>query len=221
MSFGLLPLLLLLPFTCFMISISQTLVKVGRNMATVTKTNYNTRANNIAGFVEKYWMHIIGAIVVIPWLMKYLRKMNWSLEEQTENHEKDELFRENKNPTKLNAKYQDYLQAYGIDAGSEEGQRLIGFAQSLAADTGFIYSDTDNAWSVLDPRGWTENDGAVYNTCINIMNGDDSGTGGDFAIVQELYFIYTRSRLLQSDVVKVLDGNLIDNLRSNSYYSFL
>lgn len=172
-------------------------------MATVTKTNYSTRANNVAGFVEKYWMHILGAIVLIPWIIKYLRKMNWSLEEQTEEHEKDIQFKETRDPEILDQMCRQVYNAWKARPGVVMNygyETLKGAAIKLSHDLGTVYSDTPDWWCVLDPRGWSENDKGAYETCVAVWD--------DLQTVAQMYWCCTRRRNLTNDLNKYLDPEL-------------
>jgi hypothetical protein len=150
-------------------------------------------------FIAKYWVWILGIIILLPWLIKYAKKMFASIEETNQELEKDALFRENTNPQVLNDKFDAALDNYersgGLIYGTREQVKLA--ARQLADSLGTLYWDTDKWWSVFDPRGWTENDIATADILIENRS--------DINPIGICYTIVTRQHDLTADIIKYLN----------------
>ncbi len=179
----------------------------------------SAKANTLADFIKKNWIVILGAIVVVPWAIKYLRQMSWSIEKQTEERQKDVEFEENKNPTKLANKMNNVLSRYGLTVDSTKGQYLLTITKRIVEASGANYWDSGHWYSWLDPRGWTENDKDIYKALMDLMNNEPYSTVDDgLNIVTELYYQYTRSRNLFADLLKWLDDAQLNDLRKTQYF---
>lgn len=179
--------------------------------------NYKRAAkvDTSAAFIRQNWMYIIGGVIVIPILLKYLKFMQKTGEEQREEDEKTKLFKSNAQPGILDERLAEMWQAMK-DRGAihqHTYNQIKGAAQAISHDLGTIYSDTGSAWEWLDPRGWTENDGAVADTVIQYIS--------DYGTVVAFYYCITRSRNLNDDLLKMLDDSAREQLKEANHYLFV
>jgi hypothetical protein len=165
--------------------------------------NNKSTIDTIVDFVKINWMFIVGFILVWPWLRMYILKTQNGTEKAEEELAKDREYRENQNPSLRDLKIAKVFEQYGHSHYVSDSE-LIAAAQKLSVDFGTAYSDTDSAWSFLDPRGWTENDAAAFDTLAKYP--------ADYTLITEIYYIVTRSRDLGLDIQKFLDKEYIIQL---------
>ncbi|POS01581.1 hypothetical protein Q361_10941 [Flavobacterium croceum DSM 17960] len=144
----------------------------------------------------KMWAWLITGIIVFFPLFRFVRKQLQLNKDQRTELDKDKSFTENQNPIVAQKKADEITTRTDIQAA----------AKSLAHNLGTKYSDANNWYDWLDPRGWTENDKAVADTLIYQRK--------NFKKLEQLYYsIYTNSRSLKDDVLKLLDEAELKRVR--------
>lgn len=155
-----------------------------------------------ADFIEwlkKNWLFVLGAIFVIPWVIRYVKQQNQALKEQTADIKSDIKITENKDPE---------IQKKNADKITVRAD-IQATARDLAHHLGVKYSDSGNWWDFLNPKGWTENDKEVLRLVKFQVN--------NIHLVKKLYYeVYTKSRNLSDDVNKLLDDKELAELKA--YY---
>lgn len=141
---------------------------------------------------------VVGAMSA-PFLYRYFKSQVQNNKEQDEEIQAELQLLENKNP----ATAQSNANKITLDKGVQAA------AQQLAHDLGVKYSDAGHWWDFLNPRGWTENDKAAFATLkYQVRN---------IHLVEKLYYeVYTKRRNLKDDVNKLLDTELLVELKE--YY---
>ena len=155
------------------------------------KYNNRNQPTMWADFIEwlkKNWLFVLGAIFVIPWVIRYVKQQNQALKEQTADIKSDVKIIENKDPQ---------IQKNNADKITVRAD-IQATARDLAHHLGVKYSDAGNWWDFLNPKGWTENDKEVLRLVKFQVN--------NIHLVKRLYYeVYTKSRNLADDVNKLLD----------------
>lgn len=155
-----------------------------------------------ADFIEwlkKNWLFVLGAIFVIPWVIRYVKQQNQALKEQAADIKSDVKIIENKDPEIQKNNANKITVRADIQAT----------ARDLAHHLGVKYSDAGNWWDFLNPKGWTENDKEVLRLVKFQVN--------NIHLVKRLYYeVYTKSRNLSDDVNKLLDDKELAELKA--YY---
>lgn len=143
------------------------------------------------------WMFVLGAVFVIPWVIKYLKGQNQALKEQTADIASNVKIIENKDP-EVQKKNADKI---------TKVTHIQSTARDLATHLGVKYSDAGNWWDFLNPKGWTENDKEVLRLLKYEVN--------NIHLVKKLYFdVYTKSRNLTDDVNALLDEKELAELKA-------
>ncbi len=173
--------------------------------------NNKSVATQVADFLLKYWMVIIPLIILLPVAYKWLKYQLKSITEQGEEDRKDRDFRNNRNQDIYRenclAAIHEFEQNGGVLHRSADD--IMNAARSIAHHLGIVYSDTDNWWSWLDPRGWTENDRATADLILEFQD--------DFFVLGECYYFATRSRNLIDDAIKYLDRRQHERLNDAGF----
>ena len=97
---------------------------------------------------------------------------------------------------------------------SNQASRIMtkkGVSVQKATDYSLIASQVAHhlgtAYSVFDPRSWTENDKDVYDLLKDVIK-------QDFKYISLLYFeVYAKGRTLSTDLAKLLDKELYNKLK--------
>jgi hypothetical protein len=149
-------------------------------------------------FLKTNWLFILGSIIAIPWVLRYVKKQNELGKLQTADIQSNSKIIENKDPV---------IQKSNADKITKV-EHVQNNARDLAVHLGVKYSDSDNWWDFLDPRGWTENDNEV----LRILKSEVH----NIHLVKRLYYeVYTKSRNLADDVNKLLDEKQMTELKSH------
>lgn len=149
------------------------------------------RLNNLT-----MWLFIAVFMLIFFPMFRYVRQQLQKNKEQKSELDKDTNYLQNQNPEILKQKANKITTNGQVQAA----------AKSLAVDLGTKYSDTGNKFTDwLDPHGWTENDANVAKTLIYQRN--------NYKLLCKLYSIYTRSRSLPDDVLKLLDESELKKVR--------
>lgn len=154
--------------------------------------------DTLSGFfdlIKKYWIVILGLIFATPVILRYLK------DSQVKNEINDQ-----EEQIKLNqsANLSPISQQSGLNKITTN-MFLQNMARSLAHNLGTLYQSKPHWWSILDPRGWTENDKAVYDDLKQLTN------SGQIRLVSECYFFLT-AKNLKEDVRTLLDTELFSKL---------
>jgi hypothetical protein len=161
----------------------------------------------IMEFLKKYWMIIAGLIFVFPMIKRYLAQQKAYNEEHQQQILVDakmkevQIIKETRYINNLDPKKQ--LTERQKITGSKE---LWAVSTKLAHDFGIIYSDNNNWYDFLNPKGYTENDVAIADALIKYRNYFDK--------LEKLYFqVDTNSSSLRKDILKLLDTDQLARVR--------
>jgi hypothetical protein len=162
----------------------------------VRRTNaQNSVSSGFLAIIERYWLVIVGLILAVPFILRYLKDANTQGEE---NDSEEEI--------KLNAiaNMSPITQLSGMNKITTN-QAYHTWALGLAQHLGTLYS-ARSSWNPFDwARSLTENDKEVYDLLKNVQN------TGQKRILTELYFFLVQKNL-NEDVVKLLDKELLAKL---------
>lgn len=155
------------------------------------------KTKGILEFIQTNLFLILGIIFIVPWVKKYLDKMELANKKNEIENEKDETFLVNQNMTSQNSLRDKITKNKGVQAA----------ATKIANDLGTsINHDTGSITDILNPRGWTENDEEVANTIIYQRN--------NFPFLEKLYNqTETRQRKLREDLIKLLDVDQMKRIK--------
>jgi hypothetical protein len=158
-------------------------------------------------FLKKYWYIILGFILIFPMIKRYLAQQQAYNEEHQQQIVLDskinqvKIIKETRFVNNLDPKKQ--LTARQKITGSKE---LWAVSTKLASDFGVIYSDNNNWYDFMNPRGFTENDVAIADALIKYRN--------YFEKLEKLYFeVDTNSSNLRKDILKLLDSDQLTRVR--------
>lgn len=147
-------------------------------------------------FIKKYWLVVVGVIVGMPFLLRYLK------DAQTEGNKNDAEEAE-KNLVIANQNPLTQLEELNKITKDTFYHNL---ARNVAIHFGYDIQTKDSSWlAFLNPYGWTENDQKAYNELKKLVNSGQKRT------VTACYYILTR-RNLSDDVKKKLDSDLLIKL---------
>ncbi|TRX16737.1 hypothetical protein [Flavobacterium franklandianum] len=146
--------------------------------------------------IERYWLVILGLILLIPVLFRYLKDSNT----KSEVNEVEEQIKLN-NVVNLSPVTQ--LEAL---SKIEPNQAYHNWARSIAHHLGTLYLNQGNWYDFANPKSMTENDQEAYKLLAQITN------TGQKKILSELYFTLT-ARNLSTDVTSLLDKEFLIKLK--------
>jgi len=159
--------------------------------------NQSTMWADFFEWLKKNWLFVLGAIFVIPWVIKYVKNQAQALKEQSADIKSDVKLTENKDPV---------IQKSNADKITLRAD-IQSTARDLATHLGIKYSDAGNWWDFLNPKGWTENDKEVLRLLKLQVN--------NIHLVKRLYYeVYTKSRNLADDVNSLLDPPELAELKT-------
>lgn len=148
-------------------------------------------------FLRKYFVFILLILIGYPFLKRFLDKQGIENNKSSAEVVKAQKQLENKNPITQSQKASKITQSAELHAA----------AAKLAHDFGFDSADQGNWWDFANPRGMTENDEEIRNTLMKYRN--------YFPILEKLYFeVYTNSRKLRTDILQLLDADMLKQVRT-------
>jgi hypothetical protein len=146
-------------------------------MATNRRTNKNP-LQSVADFLKKYWLVVVGVIFALPYIVKYMRSSQASVEA-------NELAVLNADPVTQNQYLNQITTNTQIHQVAQDVYRYLGFAYS---------------W--YDPRSYYEQDEAAYLAITTVTVGGRV----PLALIQSYSFI-SNGRNLQQDCIDALNEN--------------
>jgi predicted histidine transporter YuiF (NhaC family) len=164
-------------------------------MASVRKTSQNSVHSGFLALIEKYWLVLIGLIVAVPLLLRYMKDAQTS--DTVNNVEENIKLNVSKNLDPV--KQQSALNAITTSVFYQD------MARNVAANLGTLYQVRGGFLSWLNPRTWTENDQLIYNDLKLLKN------SGQVKTVSNCYFFLT-GKNLREDIIKLLDSELLAKL---------
>lgn len=155
-------------------------------------------------FLKQNWYILIGMIIVLPILYKYLLSQITSIKDAQVDNEVQQNWNKVQTSTGLNEVVNQ------IDPNRVGNSHAL----SLAIDLGTYHMGRSfmgfEALSVLNPSTWTENEDSVFATLKSIQHNWKRNN------VKELYSrVYTKGRDLQSDCKEYLPSKMYNAINWN------
>lgn len=158
-------------------------------------------------FVERYWMVICGLLFFAPTILKWLKDI--AIESKKDDILNSVEVNNSQNQQAIPAlilSKSEVIFAQSKITDEKTKKRLMSSASAIAYNLGVNFTDSGSFWDVFDPRGWTENDEEVGRLLILETH--------NFRVIEKLYFnVYTRSRNLSNDVLKLVDKDVLTKVR--------
>jgi hypothetical protein len=152
--------------------------------------------NGFFELIQKYWVVILGLILGIPVIMRYLRDAETLGNKNNAEEKEKDLVVSNGNPIS------QLVELNKITSN----QFYHNLARNLAIHLKTDIQTKEAPWyAYLNPFSWSENDEKAYNQLKQIAN------VGQRTTVVKCYYVLTRRNLLD-DVKKMLDSDLIVKL---------
>lgn len=169
-------------------------------MATYRKKT-NT-SSNLAGYLERYWIVILGCVLVLPMVYNYIKKF---LQSQSD----DDADRIAKNPVSLKKAMDDFWEAgdYNTFVSRDDLQH---YAKVIYES----FCIPENWYDWFLPNYWGEDDETAYKAILASFGGIFDSDAYDY--VAGCYQLITGSarRDLANDINKYLD----DKYKKNLYF---
>lgn len=147
-------------------------------------------SSKFMALINEYWYIILGVILIIPFIIRYLRKQDLAQVSADQQQQIDLKKVENSDPVK------QQQNANAITTSS--------YYQSVARQVAYNLG-VNFAW--YDPRSWSENDSAVLNL-LKPLN------SGQIKTVSSLYYnCYATGRSMQDDCLKLLPASFYNQIK--------
>lgn len=162
----------------------------------------------ILEFISKYWAVLIGLLFFAPTILKWFKDLAVSVKANavTKSIEQNNIENQNFVPKTIQEKVDKILFTDGKITDKKVRDRLQSRAIELSNHFGFNH-DTGNWYDVLTPRYWTENDKEIEIILVKETH--------NFRHLEKLYYgVYTQSRNLSQDILKLLDKQNLKNVRT-------
>ena len=147
----------------------------------------NTLKSSFSKLTTIQWLYILAGVILLFPLYRFIRNQLNKNKEQKFEIDKENNFLQNQNEPTLDVMLDKITPTKSLQKA----------AKDLAHHFGTKYSDANNWWDFLNPRGWTENDNEIEKILIYQRN--------NYALLVKLYAEVTNSRSLGNDIRKYLD----------------
>ncbi len=142
------------------------------------------------------WFWLFASVFLTFTLIRFVKNQIAKNKAQQAQLTKEDNYLQNQNPVIAQNKADKITTRKDIQAA----------ALSLAHNLGTMYSDQNNWYDILNPRGWTENDAEVAKILIYQR--------ANFSKLEKLYNqVYTNSRNLKNDIIALLDSAELKKVR--------
>lgn len=162
------------------------------------RTTTKGKPLNLAVFFS-WFLGILAVILVVPWLLRYLKAQNAKTTSDDLQIAKDVANAENRDPEVQQTKADKITPSKNLQAA----------ARALAYALGTHISVLPDWMDAFDPTGWTENDTEAANIVIKWSK------PGNWAALQKLYTnIYSHDKnSLKADLLRLLDADQLKRIR--------